>query len=410
MPLVALDHVSMAYGHLPLLDDASLQIEPRERVCVIGRNGTGKSTLLQIVSGEVTPEQGGVWRETGLRMGRLAQDALVEGDRRVVDVVAEGLHDTGGESWRAEQRVGVVLSRLQIPADASMGTLSGGWRRRVLLARALVAEPDLLLLDEPTNHLDIDTMRWLESFLADYAGAVLFVTHDRVFLQALATRIVELDRGRLTSWPSDYATFLRRKEEWLATEAVHAAKFDKRLAEEEAWLRQGIKARRTRNEGRVRALLAMREERAGRRELTGAVRLQAGIGERSGQMVFEADGIAKAYDGRPVVADFSARVMRGDRIGLIGANGSGKTTLLKLLLGELAPDAGEIRQGANVQVAYYDQQREQLDPDRTVWETVADGHDTVTINGGTQHVHGYLRDFLFPPEPAQAPVKALSGG
>ena len=291
-----------------------------------------------------------------------------------------------------------------------MQTLSGGWKRRVLLARALAGEPDLLVLDEPTNHLDIETMRWLEGWLADYAGTVVFVTHDRVFLQALATRIVELDRGHLTSWPGDYATFLRRKEEALAVEAAHDAKFDKKLAEEEAWLRQGIKARRTRNEGRVRALLAMREERAARRAQIGSVRLQTEMGDRSGQVVFEAEGISKAFDGRPVVRDFTTRVMRGDRIGLIGANGSGKTTLLKMMLGELRSDAGEVRRGANVQIAYYDQQREQLDPDRTVWETVADGHDTVTLNGGTQHVHGYLRDFLFPPERAQSPVKALSGG
>jgi len=410
MPLVTLDHVSMAFGHLPLLHEASLRIEPRERVCVIGRNGTGKSTLLQIVSGDLAPQEGDVWHEPGLRIGRLAQDALAADDRRAFDVVAEPLREMSGDAWRADQRVEMALSRFQIPADASMGTLSGGWRRRVLLARALVAEPDLLVLDEPTNHLDIDAMRWLEGFLADYAGTVLFVTHDRVFLQALATRIVELDRGRLTSWPGDYATFLRRKEESLAVEAAHDAKFDKRLAEEEAWLRQGIRARRTRNEGRVRALLAMREERAARRSQIGSVRLQTDLGARSGQMVFEAERIAKSFDGRPVISDFLARVMRGDRVGLIGPNGSGKTTLLKLLLGELEPDAGEVRRGANVQIAYYDQQREQLDPDRTVWETVADGRDTVTVNDRTQHVHGYLRDFLFPPERALSPVKALSGG
>jgi len=410
MPLVTLDRVTMAYGHLPLLDDASLRIEPRERVCVIGRNGTGKSTLLQIVSGALVPPEGAVWHQPGLRVGRLAQDALVDGDRRAFDVVAEGIADTAGEAWRAEQQVEMALSRLQIPADATMATLSGGWRRRVLLARALVAEPDLLLLDEPTNHLDIETMRWLEGFLGDYTGTVLFVTHDRVFLQALATRIVELDRGRLTSWPGDYATFLRRKEDALAVEAAHDAKFDKRLAEEEAWLRQGIKARRTRNEGRVRALLAMREVRAARRSQVGSVRLPNEIAERSGQMVFEAERVAKGFDGRPVIADFAVRVMRGDRVGLIGPNGSGKTTLLKVLLGELPPDSGEVRLGANVQIAYYDQQREQLDPDRTVWETVADGHDTVTINDRTQHVHGYLRDFLFPPERALSPVRALSGG
>jgi ABC transport system ATP-binding/permease protein len=410
MPLVTLDHVSMAFGHLPLLHRASLRIEPRERVCVIGRNGTGKSTLLHIVSGDLAPREGEVWHQPGLRIGRLAQDALIADDRRAFDVVAEAVGDMGGDSWRADQHVEMALSRLQIPADASMGTLSGGWRRRVLLARALVTQPDLLLLDEPTNHLDIEAMRWLEAFLADYAGTVLFVTHDRVFLQAVATRIVELDRGQLTSWPGDYATFLRRKEESLAVEEAHHAKFDKKLAEEEAWLRQGIKARRTRNEGRVRALLAMREERAARRSQIGQVRFQTEIAARSGQIVFEADRIAKSFDGRPILAEFSARVMRRDRIGLIGPNGSGKTTLLKLLLGDLAPDAGEVRQGANVQIAYYDQQREQLDPDRTVWETVADGRDTVTINEQTQHVHGYLRDFLFSPERALSPVRALSGG
>ena len=380
------------------------------RVAVIGRNGTGKSTLLQAVSGVVAPQSGEVWREPGLRIGQLAQDAGIGGDRRVFDVVGEGLESAASDAWQVEQKVRMALSRLQIPPDASTGTLSGGWKRRVLLARALVGEPDLLLLDEPTNHLDIETMRWLEGWLADYAGTVLFVTHDRVFLQALATRIVELDRGRLTSWPGDYATFLRRKEDALAVEAAHDAKFDKRLAEEEAWLRQGIKARRTRNEGRVRALLAMREERAARRSQIGSVRLQTEIGERSGQVVFEAERVAKSFDGRPVVRDFSARVMRGDRVGLIGSNGSGKTTLLKLFLGELNPDAGEVRRGANLQVAYYDQQREQLDPERSVWETVADGLETVTINGATQHVYGYLRDFLFPPERAQSPVRALSGG
>ncbi len=409
MPLVTLDQVSMAYGHLPLLHQASLRIESRERVCVIGRNGTGKSTLLQIVGGDLAPQSGDVWHEPGLRIGRLAQDALISDDRRAVDVVAEALGDVG-DRWRVDHQVDMALSRLQIPADATMSTLSGGWRRRVLLARALVTEPDLLLLDEPTNHLDIETMRWLEGFLADYSGTVLFVTHDRVFLQALATRIVELDRGQLTSWPGDYTTFLRRKEESLAVEEAHHAKFDKKLAEEEAWLRQGIKARRTRNEGRVRALLAMREERAARRSPVGSVRLQTEVGARSGQMVFETERVTKSFDARPLVLDFTVRVMRGDRIGLIGSNGSGKTTLLKLILGDLEPDAGEVRRGTNVQIAYYDQQREQLDPERTVWETVADGHDTVTTNDRVQHVHGYLRDFLFPAERALSPVKALSGG
>jgi len=444
MPLVSLDHVSIAYGHLPLLDDVGLQVEPRERVCVIGRNGTGKSTLLQIISGDQAPDSGSVWRQPGLRIARLVQDVPLSADRPVFDVVSEGLGNLGDlvaayhhaavevaergtdasleklgrlqheleerDGWRLEQRVELVLARLDLPADAIVDTLSGGWRRRVLLARALVAQPDLLLLDEPTNHLDIEAMTWLETFLAEYPGAVLFVTHDRVFLQHLATRIVELDRGRLTSWPGDYATFLRRKEEWLANEAMQNDKFDKRLAEEEAWLRQGIKARRTRNEGRVRALLAMRKERAARRVQVGTVRLQIDMTDRSGQLVFEAEHISKSFDRDPVVRDLSVRVMRGDRVGLIGPNGSGKTTLLRLLIGEIDPDAGEVRRGANVQVAYYDQQREQLDPERTVFDTIGDGNDTVTVNGRTQHVHGYLRDFLFLADRAYSPVKALSGG
>jgi ABC transport system ATP-binding/permease protein len=444
MPLVSLDHVSIAYGHLPLLDDASLLIKARERVCVIGRNGTGKSTLLQIVGGDRSPDSGTVWRQPGLGIARLVQDVPLSADRPVFDIVAEGLGGLGDlvaayhhaaiqvadqgtdaslarlgrlqheleeqDGWRLEQRVELVLARLDLPPDAIVDTLSGGWRRRVLLARALVAQPDLLLLDEPTNHLDVEAMTWLETFLAEYPGSVLFVTHDRVFLQHLATRIVELDRGTLTSWPGDYATFLRRKEEWLANEAVRNEKFDKRLAEEEVWLRQGVKARRTRNEGRVRALLGMRKVRAERRGQMGAVRLQAEVSERSGQLVFEAECISKSFGIVPVVRDASLRVMRGDRIGLIGPNGSGKTTLLRLLIGELQPDSGELRRGANVEIAYYDQQREQLDPERTVFDTVGGGSDTVTVNGRSQHVHGYLRDFLFPAERAYSPVKALSGG
>ena len=455
MPLVALDHVSIAYGHLPLLDDVSLQIDSRERVCLIGRNGTGKSTLLQIISGDHAADAGSVWTQPGVRVARLVQDVPLSSDRSVFDVVADGLgeikdlvtayhhaavdlahhheHEQHGhppadidarlerlgrlqqqleerDGWRLEQRVELILDRLGLPAEAIVDTLSGGWRRRVLLARALVAQPDLLLLDEPTNHLDIDAITWLESFLADYPGAVLFVTHDRAFLQRLATRIVELDRGRLTSWPGDYATFLRKKEEWLANEALQHEKFDKRLAEEEAWLRQGIKARRTRNEGRVRALLAMREERAARRAQMGTVRMQVERADPSGRLVFEIDRVTKAFGDRVIVRDASVRVIRGDRIGLIGPNGAGKTTMLRLLLGEIAPDTGEVRRGANVQVAYYDQQREQLDPDRTVFDTIGEGNDTVTVNGQSRHVHGFLRDFLFPTERANAPVRALSGG
>src|SRR5918993_4911824 len=298
MPLVSLDHIRMAYGHLPLLDDANLLIEAGERVCIIGRNGTGKSTLLQIIGGEVIPDAGTVWRQPNIRIARLEQDVPLSTDRPVREVVAEGFKDLAHvEDWHVDVSVDMVIDRLDLPGDAIVSTLSGGWRRRVLLARALVAQPDLLLLDEPTNHLDIESMTWLEAFLLDYAGAVVFVTHDRVFLQRVATRIVELDRGRLTSWPGDYNTFLRRKEESLANEVIHNEKFDKKLAQEEAWLRQGIKARRTRDEGRVRALLAMRQERAARRGLIGRGRLTAEAAERSGQVVFEAEHVTKSFGG-----------------------------------------------------------------------------------------------------------------
>jgi len=412
MPLLTLERVSIAYGHLPLLDEVALQIDARERVSIIGRNGTGKSTLLRILSGETAPDSGSVWRQPSLRVARLEQDVPLSAQRSVFEVVAEGHthHLEEDESWLREHHVELILSRLQLPADAIVDTLSGGWRRRVLLARALVGQPDLLLLDEPTNHLDIEAIQWLEGFLAEYEGAVMFVTHDRAFLQRLATRIIELDRGCLTSWPGTYATYMRRKEDALANERVLAGKFDKKLAEEEAWLRQVIKARRTRNEGRVKALEAMRAERAARREQMGTVRLQVEQAEQSGKLVFEAKGISKGFGGAPIIRDFSTRVIRGDRIGLIGSNGAGKTTLLRMLLGELKPDEGEVRLGANVQIAYYDQQREQLDPERTVFDTVGEGNDTVTSNGRTRHVHAYLRDFLFSDERARSPVKALSGG
>ncbi len=420
MPLLSLDRVSIAFGHLPLLEDAMFQIEAKERVAVLGRNGSGKSTLLKIISGELSPDAGTAWRQPALRIARLEQDVPLSADRSVFAVVAEGHthHLDEDDEWLREHHVDLVLSRLELPPDAIVDTLSGGWRRRVLLARALVGQPDLLLLDEPTNHLDIEAITWLESFLADYRGAVMFVTHDRAFLQRLATRIVELDRGALTSWPGDYTAYLRGKDESLANEAVQQEKFDKKLVEEEIWLRQGVKARRTRNEGRVRALMAMRAERAARRDQMGNVRLQMDQAEASGKLVFEAEHLTKAYSDdasstsspRSVIRDFSARIMRGDRIGLIGPNGAGKTTLLRLLLGELEPDAGGVRRGANVQIAYYDQRREQLDPERTVFETVGQGNDTITANGRTRHVRAYLRDFLFTDERARSPVKALSGG
>ena len=444
MPLFTLDSVSVAFGHLPLLDRAAFQVDPGERVAVIGRNGTGKSTLLKIIAGALPPDNGTVWRQPGTVVSRLEQDVPLDTNKPVFDVVAEGLgalsevvtayhhaaHDVAHDAtpaalerlgrfqhelderdgWRLEERVEMVLDRLGLPRDVPVDTLSGGWRRRVLLARALVAQPDVLVLDEPTNHLDIDAIAWLEAWLLDYPGALVFVTHDRVFLERIASRIVELDRGRLTSWPGDYATFVRKKEEWLENERLQQAKFDKKLAEEEVWIRQGIKARRTRNEGRVKALEAMRQERAERRERIGAVKLSAERADSPGKMVFEAEGVSKSYGGAPIVRDLALRVQRGDRIGLVGPNGAGKTTLLRLLLGDITPDVGEVRRGANVQVAYYDQQREQLDPERTVFDTVGDGNDTVTVNGGSKHVHGYLRDFLFSPERARSPVKALSGG
>ena len=413
MPLVALDRVSIAFGHVPLLDQATVQVEAGERVAVIGRNGAGKSTLLQILAGDLLPDAGTVLRQPGVRIARLVQDVPLSADRTVAAVVGEGLgrlddHD----EWQREHQADMVMSRLGLPPEAVVDSLSGGWKRRVLLARALVGQPDLLLLDEPTNHLDIEAITWLESFLAEYRGAVVFVTHDRAFLERLATRIVEIDRGRLTSWPGNYAAFAREKEAWLANEELSQAKFDKKLATEEVWLRRGVKARRTRDEGRVKALMAMRAERAARRAQIGQVRLQIEAGDPSGKLVFEVEGLGFRYPGAaaPVVKGFSTRIMRGDRIGLIGPNGSGKTTFLRLLLGELAPDAGEVRRGANVEVAYYDQQREQLDPDRTVVDTIGDGNDTVTVNGRARHVHGYLQDFLFSPERARSPVRALSGG
>jgi ABC transport system ATP-binding/permease protein len=413
LPLIALDQISIAYGHLPLLDDVSMQIDARERVAIIGRNGSGKSTLLQIISGDVPPDGGSVWTQPALKIARLVQDVPLTAARPVFDVVAEGLQGLAGhdaEEWRREHKIDLILSRLQLDGEAIVDTLSGGWRRRVLLARALVAEPNLLLLDEPTNHLDIEAITWLEEFLAAYEGSVAFVTHDRAFLQRLATRIVEIDRARLTSWPGDYATFMRKKEEWLENEATAHDKFDKRLAEEEAWLRQGVKARRTRNEGRVRALMAMRAERAGRRDVLATAKLRVEQADASGRMVFEADHVQKTYGDRVVVGDFSTRIVRGDRVGLIGPNGAGKTTLLRLLLGELEPDSGSVRHGTSVQIAYYDQQREQLDPEQTVFDTVGEGRDTVTVNGQPRHVNAYLRDFLFPAERARSPVKSLSGG
>ncbi len=421
MPLLTLDHVSTAFGHVPLLDDSSLQIEAGERIAVVGRNGTGKSTLLKIIASDLEPDAGTVWRGPGVKVSRLPQDVLdASADTRTVhEVVAEGVHGLDEEEWERAQRVDQIIDRLDLDARARVDRLSGGWRRRVWLARALASQPDVLLLDEPTNHLDIDAITWLEDVIDKHSGAVVFVTHDRAFLQRVATRLVELDRGHLTSYAADattkgsavsvYDDYLRRKEEALAIAAVAHEKFDKRLAQEEIWLRQGIKARRTRDEGRVKSLMAMRAERSARRQAIGSVRLTMESGERSGKLVFDVKHISKAYQ-RPVVSDFSTRILRGDRIGVLGPNGAGKTTLLKMLVGELPPDSGTVDIGTNVQIAYYDQQREQLDPERTVVDTVGDGNDIVTVGGRSRHVHGYLEDFLFPAARARSKVKALSGG
>jgi ATP-binding cassette subfamily F protein uup len=444
MPLLSFDRVSISFGRHALLEQASFQIDPGERVCLIGRNGAGKSTLLKIVEGEVLPDAGEVWRQPGLTVARLSQDLPTDEDASVYDVVAAGLADAGRlltefhhvshavaedesllkrmealqheieacDGWTLGQRVDQMIARLALPADTRIGALSGGWRRRVALAQALVADPDLLLLDEPTNHLDIEVIQWLEERLLELRGGVLFVTHDRALLTRLATRIVELDRGVLTSWAGDYPTFLKKKAAALEEEARHAALFDKKLAQEEVWIRQGIKARRTRNEGRVRALLALREERAQRREIEGQVRLSLDEGRTSGKLVAEAKHISFTWDDAdtPVVRDLSLRIMRGDRIGLVGPNGVGKTTLLRLLLGQLEPSSGSVRLGTKLEVAYYDQLRAALDLDKSVIENLGEGREFVEVRGRSRHVIGYLQDFLFSPDRARTPLKALSGG
>ncbi|APQ11508.1 ABC transporter ATPase [Pseudomonas oryzihabitans] len=442
MALLKFTNVSLAFGVTPLLDGVSWQIERGERVCIIGRNGTGKSSLLRIVKGEQQADDGEVWRAPALKIGELPQELPRADDRTVFDVVAAGLagvgellaeyhhltQDTSGEldmdhlmrvqqeleardGWRLQQLVESTLSRLQLPAEKTLAELSGGWRRRVLLAQALVAEPDLLLLDEPTNHLDIGAIAWLEEALRGYPGAVLFITHDRAFLQALATRILELDRGNLIDWQGDYASFLVHKEQQLAAEETANALFDKRLAQEEVWIRQGIKARRTRNEGRVRALKAMRNERSERRERQGKANLTLETADKSGKQVILAEHMSYAHPGgEPLIRDLTLLIQRGDRIGLLGPNGSGKTTLLKLLLGDLQPTTGTIQYGTKLEIAYFDQLRLQLEPEKTVIDNLAEGREFITINGQDRHVLSYLGDFLFSPQRARTPVKALSGG
>jgi ABC transport system ATP-binding/permease protein len=442
VPLLSFAGVSIAFGRDPLLEDAAFAIDAGERVCLIGRNGAGKSTLLRIVAGELVPDGGDVWRAPALRIARLSQELDLPEGATVFDAVAGGLpkagallaayhhatHDAAADpallarvgelqhqieaedAWRLQERVEQVLARLGLPGDTEIGALSGGWKRRTALARALVSDPDLLLLDEPTNHLDVEVTEWLEDAIAELRGGVLFVTHDRAFLARLATRIVELDRGALTSWPGDYATFLAKKAALLADEERHRALFDKKLAQEEAWIRQGIKARRTRNEGRVRALEGLREERRRRRDQPGRAKLAIEEAERSGKLVVEAADVSFAWGEKPIVRGLSLRILRGDRVGLIGPNGAGKTTLLRILLGEQAPDTGTVRLGTKLSVAYFDQLREQLDPEKTVIESVAGGSEHIEIGGQRRHVLGLLQDFLFSPERARSPVRSLSGG
>lgn len=444
MALLGMQDVTIAFGGPPVLDRAAFSIERGERVCMLGRNGTGKSTVMKLLDGSIAPDTGEVIRQTGVTVARLEQEIPADLGGTIFDVVAAGLGDTGsllaryhaashrvasggGQSalrdmdrlhhaldaanaWQVQTRVEIVLFHLGLNGDMQFAAASGGRKRQTLLARALVAEPDVLLLDEPTNHLDVEAVEWMENFLIDRGITLVLVTHDRAFLRRVATRIVELDRGRLVDWGADYDTYLQQKEAALAAEAREWTEFDKKLAKEEVWIRTGIQARRTRNEGRVRSLEALRVERSARRERTGTARLQAQDADRSGRLVVDARAINFSRGDRRIIRDFTTIVTRGDRVGLIGPNGSGKTTLLRLLLGELTPDSGTIRIGTGLQIAYFDQMREQLNPDRSVFDSVADGAEFVEIAGARKHVLGYLEDFLFSPDRSRAPVRALSGG
>ena len=410
MALLTLRDVTLAFGGPKLLDCVTLPIERGDRLCLMGRNGEGKSTLLKLVDGSLKPDEGEILRQQGLRIARLPQEVPLGVSGTVAEQVAEGLAEHGIHADSHDYRVHAVLSRIGLDPDVAFEELSSGMKRRALLARALVTDPDILILDEPTNHLDIDSIRWLEEFLNRYAGTLVFVTHDRMFLDRLATRIVELDRGKLYDWNCDYQTFLKRREEQAAAEARENALFDKKLAQEEVWIRKGIQARRTRNEGRVRALKALREARQKRREKQGTARIVVQEGDRSGAMGIEAKGVCFNYGGKPVIRDLTTTIMRGDKIGIVGPNGAGKTTLLKLLLDRLAPSEGTLRTGTNLEVAYFDQLKGMLDEERTVLENVSDGYETIPINGQPRHVLGYLQDFLFAPERSRSPVKLLSGG
>ncbi|OEF95265.1 ABC transporter ATP-binding protein [Vibrio splendidus] len=444
MALLTIHNGQLAFGDHPLLDRADFALQENERVCLVGRNGAGKSTLMKILSGNIIMDDGKMQITQDVVVSRLEQDPPRNEEGTVYDYVAGGLAEIGEQlkiyhdlldligtdpseknlnrltrvqeqldhanAWRFEDRVSNVLAALKLTAETKLTDLSGGWQRKAALARALVCDPDVLLLDEPTNHLDVATIEWLEGFLKDFRGSIIFISHDRAFIKSMATRIVDLDRGKLSSFPGDYENYLVEKEEALRVEEMQNAEFDKKLAQEEVWIRQGIKARRTRNEGRVRALKKLREERLNRREVQGKAVIQIDDGQRSGKIVFEAENINFGFEGKEIVKDFSFNIMRGDRIALIGPNGCGKSTVLKLLLDQLKPDSGRLHCGTKLEVAYFDQYREILDPEKSVIDNLADGKQEVTVGGRERHALSYLQDFLFSPKRARTPVKALSGG
>ncbi|MEO9494970.1 MAG: ABC transporter ATP-binding protein [Vibrio splendidus] len=444
MALLTIHNGQLAFGDHPLLDGADFALQENERVCLVGRNGAGKSTLMKILSGNIIMDDGKMQITQDVVVSRLEQDPPRNEQGSVYEYVSGGLAEVGellkeyhnlldviaedpseknlnrltrvqekldhANAWRFEDRVSNVLAALKLTANTKLTELSGGWQRKAALARALVCDPDVLLLDEPTNHLDVATIEWLEAFLKDFRGSIIFISHDRAFIKSMATRIVDLDRGKLSSFPGDYDNYLLEKEEALRVEEMQNAEFDKKLAQEEVWIRQGIKARRTRNEGRVRALKKLREERQDRREVQGKANIQIDTSARSGKIVFEAENLNFAFEGKEIVTDFSFNIMRGDRIALIGPNGCGKSTVLKLLLDQLKPDSGRLHCGTKLEVAYFDQYREILDPEKSVIDNLADGKQEVTVGGRERHALSYLQDFLFSPKRARTPVKALSGG